>query len=452
MPTSNNLSRRIPDLLRDPREALDTEFKSWLDLVNNEEHKAILAKAIIALANHGGGVVVIGFEETPEGVVAADGRPENLSAYSPDRVNSVVSRYVEPPFHCDVQTITSPLDGHDYPVVVAPGGHRTPIRSRRDGPNGNVIRQNTYYTRRPGPQSEPPQSGQEWDTLIRHCISNARDELLDHFRLLMTGALPAASPPDTELERVSRWFDSSIEYWQRRANALPAGHHAKLQHGHYAVGYQLFADELEPRRGAALLEAMRVGTVRYTGWPPFWVPTRPGIAPYMLDDNVECWLGPDDQNRDSAHSDFWRASPEAQFFLLRGHQEDGLENDITPSGQIFDLTLPTWRIGEVLLHAASMARQFNVPRARVVMVIEWTGLAGRRITNLANRNRLLFDGHTSRQATYRTNISAQADQIADTLPELVDRLVRPLYELFDFFQLPATLVTEELARMRERRF
>jgi hypothetical protein len=40
------------------------------------------------------------------------------------------------------------------------------------------------------------------------------------------------------------------------------------------------------------------------------------------------------------------------------------------------------------------------------------------------------------------------DRIADELPELVDSIIRPLYELFDFFTLPATLVSEELARMR----
>ena len=46
----------------------------------------------------------------------------------------------------------------------------------------------------------------------------------------------------------------------------------------------------------------------------------------------------------------------------------------------------------------------------------------------------------------------QADQISDGLPELVGKLVAPLYELFDFFQLPGALPAEELARMRANRF
>jgi len=40
---------RLADLLLDPREALDVEIKGWLDLAASDEHKATLAKAILAL-------------------------------------------------------------------------------------------------------------------------------------------------------------------------------------------------------------------------------------------------------------------------------------------------------------------------------------------------------------------------------------------------------------------
>lgn len=46
------------------------EYKSWLDLRGNDEHKAHLAKAAIALANEGGGVIVIGLRQ--EGPVRRD--------------------------------------------------------------------------------------------------------------------------------------------------------------------------------------------------------------------------------------------------------------------------------------------------------------------------------------------------------------------------------------------
>ncbi len=201
-----------------------------------------------------------------------------------------------------------------------------------------------------------------------------------------------------------------------------------------------------------MLEALRRGCVRHTGWPPFWVPTREEIAPYMYDGNVECWLDRDGEDRDPSTSDYWRASPEAQLFLLRGYQEDASKNPQVEPGMLFDLTLPVWRIGEILLHAASMARQFGAGRARVIFVAEWIGLAGRRLAAFVNPNRLLRDSYVAKQDTYQASLEVQADQIEDALPELVDRIVRPLYELFDFFNLPATLCAEELANMRSHRF
>ena len=450
MPAAADIVQRLPDLLRNPRESLDVELKVWLDLANDDTHRAVLAKAIIAVANHGGGITIFGFEETLAGVAPANGRPASLADYSPDRVNSAVNRFAEPAFHCDVEVVTSPTDGLQYPVVVVPGGHHFPIRSRRNGPNGQGIQQNVYYIRRPGPQSEGPQSGQEWDTLIRRCISNARDDLLNSFRLLMEGGAPAPTPQD-ELATTTAWFDTSLARWEELATELPPDHVARLVHGHYAVGYQFFDDRLPQIRGAEMLERLSRGEVRLTGWPPFWVPTRAGIAPYIQNGNIECWLGRDEEDRDSGHVDFWRVSPDGQFFLLRGYQEDGSRNDRTGPGEIFDLTLPTWRMGEVLLHAASMAEQLGVPETQVVLVAEWTGLRGRQLANWANPGRLLFGGHTAQQSSFRATVSTRANQIRDTLPELVGTLVYPLYELFSFFQLPAALIAEELTRLRERR-
>ena len=55
--------------IANPAEDLDAEYKGWLDL-RKEPDRANLAKAVIALANHGGGVVVLGFEELPTGLEA----------------------------------------------------------------------------------------------------------------------------------------------------------------------------------------------------------------------------------------------------------------------------------------------------------------------------------------------------------------------------------------------
>ena len=65
----------------------------------------------------------------------------------------------------------------------------------------------------------------------------------------------------------------------------------------------------------------------------------------------------------------------------------------------------------------------------------------------------MFEGrNTSRQYSTVLNTTVEASMIRDKLPEIALSLLQPLYELFDFFQLPMSLVQEELTKMRSGRF
>jgi predicted HTH transcriptional regulator len=89
----------LEPLLAAPAEALDVEFKGWLDLRGNDEHKGALAKAAIALANEGGGVIVIGFRENRPNLVS-ESRPAGIAGYDADLINSIIRRFASPSFHC----------------------------------------------------------------------------------------------------------------------------------------------------------------------------------------------------------------------------------------------------------------------------------------------------------------------------------------------------------------
>jgi hypothetical protein len=444
MPPSS--PRRLADLLIDPHETLDVEYKEWIDIQGNNEHKATLAKALIALANHGGGFFVFGFAETAQGLAVAINRPANLAAYTPDTINSVVIAYAEPSFHCDLNIVAGP-DGLQYPIISVPGGHRVPIKTKRDGPNGQIVRQNSYYIRRPGPQSEISQTGREWDELIARCISNGRSELLDQMRIILGGGA-AIEPEQDVLLSTQAWLESSLARWAELVASAPGKSGVRFPHGHFAVAYRLVG-ALNRLPLSDLLEALRQWVIRHTGWPMFSVPARQEVEPYIQNGCIECWRARDGQDHGPAYSDFWRVSPDGKLFFIRWHQEDDPEYRRAP-GKVFDIALPTWRVGEALLHAANMATAFGDRTAQVTMMVEWTGLRGRALTSLDGR-RWISENHFAQQETFRNNLTVQADQIENSLPELVGTLVIPLYELFGFFRLPRVLPAEELARMRANR-
>lgn len=447
---------RLTDLLVDPREDLDCEIKNWLDLRDSNDDKATFAKAILALANHGGGFIVLGLSETNNGVIEADGRPATLDNYSQDQINGIVHNYCDPVFHCAVHVVANPL-GAVFPIVIVPGGHRVPVRAKRAGPNGNTVQNNAIYIRRPGPRSETPQNGQEWDDLLSQCLRNRRDEMFDQIRDLITGAVPQVEQPP-ERARIEEWSTSSYARWISLIAPLPPNVGPRMPYGRYCIAYEIVGERR--RIGPAQFpDALRASIVRLTGWPPFWYPTREGIEPYPFDGAVECWLGGDPitppENRDAGHSDFWRIHPDGLAFLIRGYQEDGMgaqragRQQILP-GTAFDITLPVWRVGEVLLHARSLAENLFEGPTTINFSVRYESLAGRALVSIDNR-RTMWDQRIARQDEIILNTHIDADAIDTNLPEIMHPLLSPLYALFDFFELPMQLVVDELASMRAGR-
>ena len=446
--------RRLEDLLRYPQEALDVEIKSWLNLAENNEHKAQLAKALLALANHGGGHVIIGLEETEAGFRTADERPETLGAYSQDKVNGIVHKYAEPPFHCSVHHVLHPTSGVTHPIIGVPGNRRVPIRAKRSGPEGRIIRQHTIYIRRPGPQSAQPETGREWDALFGRCLQARRDELLDHIRDLMIGR-PSSGRNQTELSRLDQWVSESEVIWQNRISELPPDSPARCPHGFFTFAYHV--DDGNFFGGLADLREMLGDAPRLTGWPPWWVPTRLEIEPYARDGALECWLGNDPSApqrglHDAAHADFWRITPDGLAFLLRGYEEDGIQAQLAKiqPDTIMDPLLPIWRVGEALQHAAFLADRLG--GNSISFVARYTGLLGRRLVPWASPvEGAVWARGTCRDDAVSLSTNVGVDTLSANLAEVVHELLSPLYERFSLTRLPYGVVQHELNLLLKRK-
>jgi len=116
----------------------------------------------------------------------------------------------------------------------------------------------------------------------------------------------------------------------------------------------------------------------------------------------------------------------------------------------FDFLTPIWCVGEFLLHGQRFAEEFGGERAGLQVSLTWTGLAGRTLRNPEPARYIGIFGHSSQQEEVTSTLDIQdADRVSSVLPELVEEATRPLYEVFDFFNVPFQSIRAELDRMRK---
>jgi hypothetical protein len=445
MATSLNLD--LVDLLRKPREALDIEIKAWLDLSDTSQ-RAKLAKAIIALANHGGGYLVIGFNEQEDGqFVPASGVPGDLSKLSQDAIQDAVQRYVDPPIQCRTQHELHPEIGQRFPIVLVPGGHRVPIKAKVGGPNSDLVKDRVYI-RRPGPKSEEPQNAAEWDQLFERCIRARRDELIAGIRDLLAGEIPRGIPSEPAVsERLQAFIAKCQERWAQLTASLPPELTPRFPHGFYEAGFAIDAVANVPSL-AEFRRLLSQSLRNHSGWPPFVIIDRDPYRPRSVDGAIETWMGPerDGSTEAPAHHDFWRITPDGLFYTRRGLNEDGRYKGIEP-GTTFDITTPTWRIGEIVTEVYYVAMALGASEANLIGHFRWHGLSGRRLVSVGNHRLLSPVTRTAHQNDYEAEVTVPVSSIPSALPEVVLKILVPLYQLFDFFELPKRLVEEELKNM-----
>jgi hypothetical protein len=443
MPSINDLE----PLVSEPREDLSVEYKNWLDLTANE-HRAIVAKAAIALVNHGGGFIVLGMADEPMGLVSR-ARPAEIPEITQDAINAAIRRYATPEFHVEVYAVPHPTTGVTHPVIAVPGTRTEPVMSKRDCPG--VIAQARCYIRKPGPRSEEPQTAEEWRALLNRCVRAGRDDMLEAIRSIVSGRIEPREMPPGALEALSTFCNAARARWQTLTAEEPADAPPRFPHGFYEMGFSLVG--AVPATGLADLQGRlhEARRIKLTGWTPFLDMTTPEWAPYPHENFVEAWVGrtvADRNPRTPAHSDFWRASPAGQLYTIRGYAEDELEN--RPPGQAFDITLPVWRVGEGILFAARLAETFADVEA-IAIRCRYTGLNGRALVSVSG-DRAAFGDDVSRTDEIVLETQATPEQLRDNLAEVLHQLLTPLYERFAFFRLPIVLVEQELARMVRGRF
>ncbi len=444
---NQNLKTQFEDWLLNPYEDLSCEVKTWLD-IDLKENRAKIAKALIALENHGGGILIIGFTKGLDGKLTPDlNRPKNISDFNSDEFNGIVKKFAEPQFHVDVKLMTDPRSGLDYPYVVVHGKTKVPVRSD-SGVEDKSIQPNIYYVRRPGPSSESPLNASDWDDLLKKCMLKNREEILNLFKTYLgTDSALLINKPNTD-NLLSQFCENSYERWRVINESLEDSNELKNFYGNFSFGCQMLGESKNLSNVQIKHEIENL--TRYTGWPIYVTLHDSDNAPALNGDVIETSIVKLNFP-DSAHADFWRVSSKGFTFHLRGYQEDALEekNDRFGKGKALDGVLPIWRVAEFLLRTNQLASKMYEQGYELSVKCAWRGLSGRRLVSLSG-NRLFWDDKKCKVSEVTSEGLFKGNQVEDFLPEVVKNLTENLYSSFNFFEPSMAMYQEEITKLRTR--
>ena len=386
-----NMESDLKDLIAVPRETLEIELKAWLDL-NDSAVRANIARHLAALANHGGGYLIFGFNDD---LSHDQNRPDLLKNYNRDVFAGIVSRYLTPTFQCEV-AIVQDKSGEQFPVIRVPGHGRVPIAAKADGPKDNKgriqgINASTYYIRKPGPQSAPIIGGEEWGPLIRRCVLNDRDRLLSDIAGLVQA--PEKSEPAVR-QRLEKWHkEAEKRFLQCLSQANGLSWPVSIEENRYQLSYLISSDGDEDLPTDSLSQILKevnneVRNTVWTGWSMFYPFSEPEVAPVVYPEQLDGTGGDvieanlmGDRDFDTTLPDFWRVAPDGRVTLIRAYREDRQR-----SVMFLNRAAGTWlspetvirETTELVAHARSLARRFETA-TKVSFQCSWIGLKDRQL-------------------------------------------------------------------------
>jgi len=457
---------QIEQLVRNPRESLATEIKTWIS-PTEPAGQAKIIKGTIALRNRGGGYLIIGFDDK---TLQADstGMPADVRAtFHVDVIQALVSKFASHPFEIAVELVER--DGVVHPVIAVPAGVRTPVVTKAQlmGEGGKVwVERDAAFVRTLNSNntvSTAKAQAKDWDEVCEICFNNREADIGRFFRRHLAGIDPSAlrgfsealsgnSPAQPTLpDRLKTLLDDGKARYEEavkeREVKLPP-------HGSWEVALIIdgeFAPQTDLKAFANLLAG---SNPQFTGWP-VW-PDSQGFAdqesrPHVINGGWEALIILMDPSFFN-HIDFLREDPKGLFYSYRALEDDISSSRNAPKPMAcLDGILPVLHVAEAIAVGLAFVSALKVADgAKLEFMFRWSGLKNRTLTSWVNPGRYISARKTKQDVAMST-VTVPAETPASAIADYVKTAVRPLYEIFDGFDFPGAVVDDLTQKLLERR-
>ena len=450
---------RIQALVDRPTESLSIELKRWID-PDQPEDAAKIVKAALALRNHGGGDLVIGFDDHTHEPSQEDVPQDVEAAFHIDKIQDLISRYASEPFEVSVEF--TEREGQPYPVISIPPGVKTPVAAKADLRSANgrtLISMHDVYIRSLLANNTPSTTKatwKDWPSILEVCFDNREADIGRFLRRHLGGLTPEVvqgalgsiasgfQPEVTTEEHLRRYLQESAERYStvvtERGVQLPP-------HGAWEVGLLFIGDDI-PSHSAnqAFLNLLNASNPRYSGWP-VWLDSRnfsnERTRPYPFEGIWEALI----VTLDSRYIDFMRLGPQGQFYLRQAFYDDMLKRYPLEPMKYLDFTLPIKGVAEAIAVGIAFAKAMGCDPEKTQLAFEfqWTKLTGRRLISWVEPGRFLGPEGPAYQDEVSAFVKVPLETPLSALGEYVNQAVKSLFEIFNGFELSQD-VMEDLTR------
>lgn len=480
----------IQDLINRPTESLSIELKGWIN-PNTPEGKDKIIRAAIAMRNHGGGHVLIGFHNDT-GEPYTDNVPSNVRRlFHQDKIQGMVSKYSSELFEVKVHF---PIrDGIEFPVIEIEPGVKTPVATRRPLKNSQgelLFQENKVFIRSLEANNTPSTTEatwKDWPHIVEVCFDNREADIgrfvRRHLRTLPPGLFSTISSliPQRESKEIDQAMPQgqfeeelgklpiqdktaetmALEYLvegAKRFDTVVKERKLSLpNHGSWEVATVIIGAVPPHSANTSFLNLLDSSNPRYTGWP-VWLDSRgftnKEARPYVFQGAWEaciCDLSPDQGGKDI---DFWRLDPSGKFYLRRALQDDLSVGQRAPEPmKQLDFGLVILQTAEAIAVAIAFVKAMGclTEATKLSFAFKWTKMRGRELSSWANIDRHIHRGNIAHQDDISYQIIIPLDTPSSTIAEYVYPITKTVFETFGGIEIGISVIEDLTQRLIMRR-
>jgi len=431
------LQERLYAMLEFPDENASTDYKEAKAFCSKKnDFAAKLVKHILAMANFGGGYLVIGYSER-NGKLKPDPKMTDkvTGSYDPTSLSQFVGKHVrgEEKPHLTIEKVV--YHEHSYPIICIEGFPRNPFfcgSGKMGEDNKPILKEGALYVRDQHTRTVSLASPAQWEELISRCIQKRKSDMLGAFGKILSEI--QSGEPHEETHYLKK-FESLVT--RERDSARK-----QLEKNNVAIaGWYCWHSPIDPSEhfDVKQLRDAAERSVRPNTGRPMGLTRRGNKTVVPVTDGLRMHYTVTNRFADYPISfEHWFLHNRGGYFLYRFFPRTKDEATVAVNWGV-----RVWSIGEAIDHCLALYEALDVDmNTEIHFSLVHEGLEDGYLTCSENSSRMLPRRYTCKIESVPSSWNGSLATLRATRKDLTVKLSQELFTRFDFCDLSNKVLCE----------